>query len=435
METRNIGNIIINDELYPRDRIEQDKVIEYSQCISLLPPIEINQDNILIDGAHRYWAHKRANQEKINVVVTKTIDDDDLFLKAIEANSQHGIALDNRTKKKLVVRLYSKLLSGEVKYDVDRLKKSFSIPDSTFSDWTKQLNEELESQRLEKILDLHLQCKTQQQIADEVGFETHKPVGTKLTEIQRIIDGMFQNPNSEFGTKYQFLREKVNKLLEFKPMLYNIWNISSISNDYKYYGNIPVEFLHNLLYYYTEPFDIVYDPFAGGGITIDACKKWLRKYYVSDRKPIELRSNEIKNWDIKDGLPKDLPSPKLVFLDPPYWKQAENQYSSDKEDLANMSIEDFYSSIGMLIKNLKQKMKSGSYIALIIQSTQWKNNLKLEDHQYEIQRMFRELGFEFEQRIICPYSTEQYIAQQVEKAKENKICLQIYRDLLIFRKR
>ena len=34
-----------------------------------------------------------------------------------------------------------------------------------------------------------------------------------------------------------------------------------------------------------KSFDIVLDPFAGGGATIDVCKKRLRRYCVSDRKP------------------------------------------------------------------------------------------------------------------------------------------------------
>lgn len=44
--------------------------------------------------------------------------------------------------------------------------------------------------------------------------------------------------------------------------------------------------MDNLLYLYTEPFDVVVDPFAGGGSTIDVCRKRFRRYWVSDRKPI-----------------------------------------------------------------------------------------------------------------------------------------------------
>jgi tRNA1(Val) A37 N6-methylase TrmN6 len=132
-------------------------------------------------------------------------------------------------------------------------------------------------------------------------------------------------------------------------------------------------------------------------------------------------------------LPKDLPSGiKLVFLDPPYWKQAENKYSKDKEDLANMTLDKFYETIIEFIKQLKKKLTDNGKIAMIIQGTQYKNNMVLEDHAFEIAKQMDKIGFKIQQRFICPYSTEQYNAQMVEKAKREKICLTIYRDLIIF---
>ena len=48
-----------------------------------------------------------------------------------------------------------------------------------------------------------------------------------------------------------------------KPELYNIWNFAKITNETQHPGNIPKEIIENLLYYYTKPFDVVYDPMAG----------------------------------------------------------------------------------------------------------------------------------------------------------------------------
>jgi DNA modification methylase len=61
-------------------------------------------------------------------------------------------------------------------------------------------------------------------------------------------------------------------------------------------------FLDNLLYMYTQPWQIVVDPFAGGGSTIDVCKKRLRRYWASDRQPIVER-RDIRQWDILAGPP------------------------------------------------------------------------------------------------------------------------------------
>jgi len=270
---KEIDEIIIKEELYPREKISQDKVEEYKQYIGVLPPIIINQDNILIDGYHRYYAYKNTNQQKIEVIIDKTRDDDDLFLRAIELNAQHGLPLTHKEKKNHIINMYEKSLENKnLSYDVNRLKIAFSIPDSTFSDWTKNLNEERESIRLEKILELYLQCKTQQEIAEEIGL-TQQQIAVKIKEIEQKYKEIQENPILEIIVKYGFLHQKIQNLQIFQPFLYNIWNTPRIENEYKHFGNFPIEFMENLLYYYTKPFDIVYDPFAGGGVTIDACKK------------------------------------------------------------------------------------------------------------------------------------------------------------------
>jgi len=42
--------------------------------------------------------------------------------------------------------------------------------------------------------------------------------------------------------------------------IYDIWNFSKATNEVKHFGNIPPEIIDNLLYYYTEPHDVIFDP-------------------------------------------------------------------------------------------------------------------------------------------------------------------------------
>lgn len=430
---KQVNEIIIKEELYPRDRINNSKVEEYSEILSVLPPIIINQENILIDGAHRLFAFKKREQKEIDVEIIKTKDNDDLFLKAVELNAKHGYQLTQREKKNQIIKLYHKILKNESKsYDVKRLKEAFSIPDSTFSDWTKDLNDELESQQLQKILDLWLQCKTQEEIGNLLGMKQNT-ISDKIKEIEQFLNEISDSPISEIPIKYQFLSQKFKEISEFKPLYYNHHFINILKDDNTHFGKFPEYYLNNLLYYYTDIFDIIYDPFAGGGTTIDCCKNWLRKYYCSDLNPIETRT-DIKKWDINKGIPKECPSPDFVFLDPPYWLQAKEKYSKDKEDLANMTLNEFYTSIEKLIKELKRKMKSG-YIAFVISPTQWSNeNHKFEDHIIKIINLFEENGFKEEMRYVLPFSTEQYNGTQVEISKKEKFPLNIIRDLVIFKK-
>ncbi|MGH8533082.1 MAG: DNA methyltransferase [Gammaproteobacteria bacterium] len=84
----------------------------------------------------------------------------------------------------------------------------------------------------------------------------------------------------------------------FAPPLYNIWKQQTKSDDASHPGNSEIRWLDNLLYLYTNPFDTVVDPFAGGGTTIDLCRKRRRRYLVSDRAPVVEREHEIRKHDI-----------------------------------------------------------------------------------------------------------------------------------------
>jgi ParB-like chromosome segregation protein Spo0J len=54
------NSIVYRQDLYPRFKPNPSKIQEYAENIERLPPIELNQDNILIDGYHRWKAFETA---------------------------------------------------------------------------------------------------------------------------------------------------------------------------------------------------------------------------------------------------------------------------------------------------------------------------------------------------------------------------------------
>lgn len=80
------------------------------------------------------------------------------------------------------------------------------------------------------------------------------------------------------------LKVSPDHLVDFTPPVYNVWKFKDRTSGNSHFGNTEPTILDNLLYLYTKPFDIVADPFAGGGSTINVCKKRMRCYWVSDRK-------------------------------------------------------------------------------------------------------------------------------------------------------
>ena len=79
----------------------------------------------------------------------------------------------------------------------------------------------------------------------------------------------------------------------------------------------------------------------------------------------------------------------------------------------------------------KAKRDKPSYIALIIQPTQW----KAPDRQYtdHIADMIKAVKLPIDMRISVPYESQQYNAQMVEWAKENKKVLVLSREIVVWK--
>lgn len=416
-KTLKVSDIIFREDLYPRIETNPTTVQQYADCLEVLPPIEVNQHDELIDGWHRWTAHKKANTTAISVFVTETKGDAELLELAIERNASHGLQLSQTDKRDMSRKIYNSTPERERDGKKAHLAKILSIPDRTLREWLSRIDKDTKEVRNKRIFDLWLACYTQEEIAEVVGL-THQA-------IDEILQKRAELPES---AKFPSSLHQA----DFEIPLYNIWKQQTKSGSVNHYGNSEVKWLDNLLYLYTKPFDVVIDPFGGSGSTIDICKKRLRRYWVSDRKPIVEREREIRKHDITDGLPslarwKDV---KLVYLDPPYWKQAEGQYSNDPSDLANMPIEAFNKTLSGLVQSFASKL-TDAYIALIIQPTQWKSPEKMfTDH---VGDMLRLVKLPVDMRFSVPYESQQCTAQMVEWAKKAKRCLVLTREIIVWR--
>ena len=84
MEYRQTNQIKFREDLYPRFKHDPVLVKQYAENLEVLPPLEINQHNELIDGYHRLTAYKTNEVERIPVVVIETHSDIELLRLAIE---------------------------------------------------------------------------------------------------------------------------------------------------------------------------------------------------------------------------------------------------------------------------------------------------------------------------------------------------------------
>jgi len=109
--------------------------------------------------------------------------------------------------------------------------------------------------------DLWLRCYTAEEIGAEVALSA-KQVERELTDISSELKKCRKVTFSEDG---------------FTPPIYNVWAFGKKTNNTAHFGNTEQRIVDNLLWLYTEPGDIVVDPFGGGGSTLDICTERGRR--------------------------------------------------------------------------------------------------------------------------------------------------------------
>ena len=420
--TVKLSEIVFDEGLYPRveghdPATVQTYVRDMEQIEAAGKLISINADGILLDGRHRMLAYKtRADGADPEIAVYRYAISSKLesFRLACELQDR-GFALNNNDRQASAKRLYA---LGDQSQEA--IAKVLGVARTTVTGWLSRTIKEDKEKKQKQARALWMSCATQEEIAEATGVP-QQTIGEWLKGFTEMSDADISVIPSGFT-----------------PPIYNVWKKQTKTNAVSHFGNSEVEWLENLLYLYTNPAGIAVDPFGGGGSTIDACKKWSRRYYVSDRKPIVAREHEIRLHDLTTGLPsvprwKDV---DLIYLDPPYWKQAEGQYSDDPTDLANMELEQFNTALAGIINEFGKKLKASArttpqHIALIIQPTQWKApERQFTDH---VGDMLRAVKLPVDMRYSVPYESQQCTAQMVEWAKAAKRCLVLTREIIVWR--
>jgi len=215
----------------------------------------------------------------------------------------------------------------------------------------------------------------------------------------------------------------------FEPKVFTVWNFTNCDDRFgvpNFPGRIPGQIVQNILHYYTSEGDLVVDPMAGSGTTLDVCKLMDRNCLCYDVAPIR---EDIKKHDIKEGFPQEVKHCNLIFIDPPYYKKLQGKY--DRNSISELPKEQFLEFISKLAKDCHDVLSLDGIVALLISDYVDDKNSLLTCEYYNL---FKQVGFTPINRIQVPLTTDQYARHEVDRAKEQKTMLNITRDLYIFRK-
>ena len=414
-----VSKIDFRTDLYPRIDHDPATVSRYAEDLSVLPPIEVNQQNILIDGWHRWTAHRQAGSKTIPVTVTKTASEAEVFELAVVRNAAHGLPMSGADKAQYAKRIWNATAKVDQSDAEERLILVLSVSQRWLAEVLSRSKKDRKAEEKREMARLWLAGYSQGEIAKRVGVQ-------KTT----LVD--FCN-SAEIDQSLGF---KVNpEFTDIDPPLYDVWKAKASSNATKHPGQTEALFTDWLLYLYTKPGEMVIDPCAGGGTTIDVCKRRFRRYFVSDREPVPAREADIRRHDLTTGLlkPPQWNDVALVYLDPPYGGQVKGKYSDKDTDLANMPVDVFRPAVLKAVNAYTVKLRAGAHVALVMQATQWHGDKGRERQDHLMALAHRVKRARLVERIQCPYESQQATPQMVEWAKANRRILTLSREIAVWR--
>ena len=405
-----VADIQFVKELYPRLREDDAAIERYRAAIDKLPPIVVARGRVLVDGFHRWKAHEREELETVQAVDLGNLTDAEIVRESIIRNATHGQQLSRADKQRLAGKLwrdFGHLSNGE---RMRELMALLSVSARTAEAWTKDARAAELAEQQATAWDMWLDCHIQEQIARIIGVD-QGTVSRWLMQFRKSAE-LHKPPDSR--------------------QHFDVWDFHTASEDDgtpSYFGKVPPQVIENLLWLYTEPDQIIVDPFVGGGTMIDVAKRMGRRIWGSDLHP-STPMLPIHQHDITTGWPVAAPDKAdLIFLDPPYWKQAAGRYSKDTNDLGNMSLPDFVFAWDAVLDACIPHLATGGRLAFIISPSV--DDDRVVDHAMDMLLACWNKGLKPERRVIVTYNTQQATGQQVTWAQDNKYLLKRYRDLVV----
>ena len=156
----------------------------------------------------------------------------------------------------------------------------------------------------------------------------------------------------------------------------------------KYAGVTPAFVIYNMVKRYTEPGDLVLDPMAGSGTTIDVCREEGRRcmaYDISPTKP-DIVQNDARRIPLEDE------SVDMVFIDSPYGDNID--YNDQPGNIGRISAEadEFYEALDRVMAEVYRVLKPGKTLGWLI-GDQW------------VKKKFTPVGFRVYEQLCRHFET------------------------------
>ncbi len=399
----NVDLIRVDEECYPRPGGIDNTHLQLLQAAGRLPPIEVNQDMLLIDGKHRLTLAKMQKLPEVEVKVVN-IPRDKILERAAQLNAKHGLQLTLNDKKFVVRRL------SQDGHKASALASLLGISVRFVNKWTSDIRAAREKDRNEQILDLYLEGHSEPQIG-KIAKLKPRQVRNIVAECKKGIGAKIALPDA--------------------PQIGDTWFFGNCDDSYGlagYPGRIPGQIVENLLHFYSEPFDLIVDPMAGSGTTLDVCKAMDRRCLAYDLKVVR---HGIKENDITGGFPPGTRGSQLVLLDPPYYKKKDEAYYPGS--ISRLGRQEYLESFAKLARDAYRVLRRGGYLALVIYSYLDEDNPRESIWVWDYIPLFKQEKFTPVREIQCPLTTQSLHPGHVKDFQDNRRMAKLTRSIVVFK--
>jgi len=284
-----ISDIILDEAIYPRDRIDQKRVGIFTANIRdgfIFDPIEVEPapdkpgKYRILDGAHRWSAYKAAGITEVAVIIKDLAGFDPLLYAAQKAIGPRQLT-EEETKKtaRRAFQNNPSLTSSEIGKVIGRSRQAV---DSYIADLraATQMGMELKIFRMNRL------GIPQDRIAGRLGL-VRETIRNHLAKMPTLA---FQ-PNTDLSRGFTVSQvaekhgwtepmvwslalEGKDDLQRFKELDWGLrtwdtwdWNDCDRRFGDEWPGRIPGQMIAHILYYFSQQNDLVFDPMGGGGVT------------------------------------------------------------------------------------------------------------------------------------------------------------------------
>lgn len=188
----------------------------------------------------------------------------------------------------------------------------------------------------------------------------------ELRTLSRAVSRLeaFPEKSLKMEPKFQELR-----LMEERGVIqHTMWDFryrDDYAGDKDFHGNCSPQIVEQCVWRLTEEGELVVDPMAGSGTTLDVCRRYNRECIGYDIKPPANRTDIVQN-DSRT-IPLDTNSVDMVFIHPPYWNLV--FFTDASENLPDLSrsrtVEDYLSVLKDVFAECYRILKPEKYMCAL----------------------------------------------------------------------